>query len=166
MRVNQINFLAIFTIVLFVAAVFSASMAPAGFDKLKSLEGNWVGASEHSKSSTVSYKVTSGGTAVMETLQSPEGGDMVTMYHVNNGKLMMTHYCMLNNQPRMQSEPTSDPNQIIFNFVDGTNMPDAKATHMHKLVITFKDKDHFTQEWTLSEKGQEKPVLFEFERAK
>lgn len=162
----RVTFLAIFIIGLCAMAIFAAGTAPASFEKLKALEGSWVGTNENAKSTTVSYKLTSAGSTVMETLASPEGGDMVTMYHVNNGKVMMTHYCALNNQPRMESTASSNPDQIAFNFVDGTNMSDAKATHMHKLVITFKDKDHFAQEWTLLEKGQEKPVVFEFERSK
>ena len=146
--------------------LMSADSASAGFDKLKSLEGNWTGKTSEGTSSSVNYKLTSGGSAIMETLQGPENESMVTMYHLNNGKIMMTHYCMLNNQPRMESEATSNPNQIAFNFVDGTNMADAKANHMHKLLITFKDKDHFSEEWTLLDKGQEKTMQFEFERAK
>lgn len=161
----RVTLLVIFAIAL-CAAISVAGTTPASFEKLKALEGNWIGTNEHAKSTAVSYKLVSAGSTLMETLTSPEGGDMVTMYHANNGKVMMTHYCAINNQPRMESVASSNPKQIAFNFVDGTNMPDAKATHMHKLVITFKDKDHFTQEWTLLEKGQEKPMLFEFERAK
>jgi hypothetical protein len=167
MKVTRIFIFAIFALVLSAIAIYAAAgTVPAGFEKLKALEGNWVGTNEHAKSSTISYKLTSNGSAVMETLTSPESGDMVTMYHVNNGKIMMTHYCALNNQPRMQAEDASNPNQISFNYVDGTNMPDANATHMHKLVITFKDSDHFSEEWTLLDKGKEQAMVFEFERVK
>jgi hypothetical protein len=164
MRVSRIFIFAIFTLMLSAIAIYAA--AQADFDQLKSLEGNWVGKTSTGENANVTYTLTAGGSAVMENSQGPHGENMITMYHQNNGKIMMTHYCMLNNQPRMESAGSSTPNQIAFNFVDGTNMSDAKATHMHKLVITFKDKDHFSQEWTLLDKGQEKPMVFEFERAK
>jgi len=80
---------------------------------------------------------------------------MVTVYHPDGGRLMMTHYCSLHNQPRMRADTAPAENgKLVFNFVDATNMPSPDAMHMHKLVVTFVDKDHFAQEWTW--KGGEK----------
>jgi hypothetical protein len=50
--------------------------------------------------------------------------------------------------------------------VDVTNLSASDAGHMRKLVVTFGDKDHFTQEWTWREKGKETTVVIHFERSK
>jgi hypothetical protein len=38
--------------------------------------------------------------------------------------------------------------------------------HMHRRTFTFKDQEHFSQEWVLLANGKENPVASNFERAK
>ena len=139
------------------------------FDKLKSLEGTWQGKDEEGKPVSVSYKLVSGGSSLMETLEMEQHADaMVTMYHLNGTKLMMTHYCSMGNQPRMQVKKASmDENTLTFIYMDATNLADKNDTHMSKLVVTFKDSDHFEQDWTMSQDGKEAHhAVFAFERVK
>ena len=52
----------------------------------------------------VEYRLTAGGSALVETLfPGASRGQMVSMYYDRKGKLAMTHYCMLRNQPGMMS---------------------------------------------------------------
>src|SRR5437867_4427581 len=54
------------------------------FDVLKQLAGDWAGKIRHGANehdATVSYKVTSGGSAVVETLLAGTEHEMVTVYH-------------------------------------------------------------------------------------
>jgi hypothetical protein len=62
-----------------------ASPAPsnAAWESLKTLQGEWEGVYEGSMKTRVGYRLVSNGTALMETLVSPESGDMVTMYHAD-----------------------------------------------------------------------------------
>jgi len=139
------------------------------FEKLKSLEGSWKGKDVSGKPVSISYKVVSSGSTVMETLDMGESeGAMVTMYHPDGDKLMMTHYCSMGNQPRMRAQGLSkDGKAISFKFVDATNMKSPDADCMRKLVVTFKDDDHFSQEWTMRMGGKmQAPDTFEFERVK
>ena len=139
------------------------------FDKLKLLVGTWKGKTEDGKDVTVSYKVVSAGTSIMETLDMAENKEaMVTMYHADGNKLMMTHYCSMGNQPRMRTAGLSkDGNTLAFSFVDISNTSSKDDSYMKKLVFTFKDDDHFSQEWTMHMKGnQSHPSTFQFERAK
>ncbi len=69
------------------------------------------------------------------------------MYHMNGGDLMLTHYCATGNQPRMRLVPSGDPNTLVFDFVDGSNMKMADQ-HMHTAKITFVDADHLRAAWT------------------
>jgi hypothetical protein len=103
----------------------------------------------------------------MEKLAMGGESEMVTMYHPDGDHLMMTHYCSAHNQPRMRSQAvTAGSKNITFDLVDVTNLSSPDAGHMKKLVVTFADKDHFTQEWTWTQKGKEKTEVIHFERLK
>jgi hypothetical protein len=125
----------------------AAKAAPAhpGLEKLKKLAGTWVEADKDGKPTdkVVSVvKITAGGSAVQETLFPGEPMEMVSVYHLDKGDLVMTHYCVLGNQPRMKAESGPKPNQIRWVFAGGTNLDPAKDTHMHGATVTIVDDDH------------------------
>lgn len=137
------------------------------FESMKSLVGEWRGTSMNEKPATVTYTLVSDNSALMERLVIAGESEMVTMYHPDGDRLMMTHYCSAHNQPRMRSQTAPvGSKSITFDFVDVTNLSAPDAGHMSKLVVTFGDKDHFSQEWTWREKGKEKTVVIHFERKK
>ena len=45
--------------------------------------------------------------------------EMVSVYTVEGPDLIMTHYCVLGNQPRLKADPNSSANQIVFLFAGG-----------------------------------------------
>lgn len=163
-RLSSLLFLVV-ALALLAGAVPWQSPAAAQFEKLKSLVGEWDGRNSEGQPVHASYKLISSGTVLQETLNSHEETDMVTVYHLDGASLMMTHYCAANNQPRMRAE-AGGGEQIVFSFVDVTNLASPDAGHMRKLAITFQDADHFTQEWTWQEKGEEKTDVFQFTRKK
>lgn len=116
-----------------------------GLEKLKGLAGTWVEADKDGKPTdkVVSIvRVTAGGSAVHETLFPGQPMEMVSVYHLDKGELVMTHYCVLGNQPRMKADPKSPTNQIKWTFAGGTNLDPAKDAHMHSATVTFVDADH------------------------
>ena len=116
-----------------------------GLEQLKKLAGTWVEADKDGKPTdkVVSViKVTAGGSAVQETLFPGQPQEMLSVYHLDGADLVMTHYCMLGNQPRMKADPKSPKNQIRFQFAGGTNFDPAKDMHMHEGTLTFVDDDH------------------------
>ena len=151
----------------------TATAAPgnsAAWERLKSLVGEWDGTVSHGSETvpvTISYTLVSSGTSLMERLTTPDGADMVTMYHPDGPRILMTHYCSGGNQPRMRAPaPKGDVNRIVFSFVDATNLPDPKVEHMRSLVVKFDDADHFTQEWTHRKAGKEEVGVFRYTRKK
>jgi hypothetical protein len=137
------------------------------FEKMKSLVGEWEGKSTDGSSATASYTLVSSNSALMEKLAMSGESEMLTVYHPDGDRLMMTHYCSLHNQPRMRSQtPHQEKNKIAFDFVDVANLSEPGGGHMRKLVVTFEDKDHFTQEWTYREKEKESTAVIRFERKK
>jgi len=95
----------------------------------------------------VNYRVTSGGSAVEETIMKGTEHEMVSMYHLDGDKLVMTHYCMLGNQPHLVARRSSDPHVIAFDFAGATNMRSANDPHMHDMQLTVKDKNHIESTW-------------------
>jgi hypothetical protein len=159
----------VFAVLLMLGAPAAAqNAARASFEKLKSLTGEWEGRTSSGKAAKVSYRVTSGGSVVMETLRQEGEQEMVTMYHFDGNSLMMTHYCAAGNQPRMRATSASaDGKQISFAFQDATNLPSPDAGHMRGMTFTWRDADHITQVWTWHEKGKpDMPETFEFTRKK
>lgn len=167
--------------VLSLAAVLAAAPIPAmdahsavatnpGFEKMKSLVGEWAGTVDEGGKKmavTVSYRLVSNGTALEETLKTPDDMDMITMYVADGKNLAMTHYCAEGNQPRMRAAvPAGSVDRLEFHYVDATNLSGAGASHMHGLVVTFKDADHITQAWTHRVDGKDQTGVFEFARKK
>jgi hypothetical protein len=140
-------------------AVFACSFGgPDGaeeFGMLKKLEGAWESA-DKDHPCTVTYRVTSGGSAVAETMTMPNHAEMLTVYHLEGGKLAMTHYCMLGNQPHMTSAGSAKAGTITLSCADAKACADAK--HMHALTVTVADADHLEQAWTLFDGGKEQGV--------
>lgn len=150
-------------------ATASASVASgaSGFEKLKTLVGEWEGKSPDGQLAKVTYELISGGTALMETVTEGVGGGMVSIYHANGDKLLMTHYCSMGNQPRLQaSVPAGEVQRLDFTFVDGANITSHDGGHIHSLTIRFQDKDHFTQEWGHKDGGKEAQMKVTFTRKK
>ena len=77
--------------------------AKSAFEALKGLAGDWTGTlldEGKSKPASVRYEVTSGGSAVKETMNPGAKDEMVTMYHRDGDGLVLTHFCAIGNQPR------------------------------------------------------------------
>ena len=137
----------------------------AGFDAIKALAGNWDAQTPDGKPVKASYEVVSNGNCVIETLDPPDHGKMITMYRVDGGRLVMDHYCSMNNVPHMSGKPSADGKAIDFTFMSASNLASPKDTHMHGLKLTFDDKDHLTHEWSLHSQGKIQPVVFHFARS-
>jgi hypothetical protein len=134
-----------------------ASAKAPGLEMIKRLAGDWeateVGSKDGHKG-RVNYRVTSGDSAVIETLFAGTDHEMVTVYHQDGPDLVLTHYCMLHNQPRMRAERGTPANQIAFKFTGGSNIKPDKDMHMHDLKLTFVDSNHVKAEWTLYQGGK------------
>jgi hypothetical protein len=159
-----------------------AKPAQPGFEKLKTLVGEWTvvdeldaakaedkgaktdtsdkqtkpaGQAEGTDASqTISYKLIAAGSVVHETMFVGTPHEMVTVYHLDGDDLMLTHYCAMGNQPRMKAEKSSDGSKIVFKFAGGTNLDPAKDGHMHDVTFTFLDANHIQQEWTFYADGK------------
>ena len=132
------------------------------FERMKQLMGSWESTMDKGQGpvkSTTSYKLTAGGSAIVETVFEGAPHEMVTVYYDNpNRKLNMTHYCMLRNQPKMMLR-SMKMNELTFDLSKATDIDVAKEDHMHSLTINFDGKDKMVQHWTRFDGGKKKEVV-------
>jgi len=140
------------------------------FDRMKELVGVWEGKTDMGKGMEtlrVTYELTSAGNAIVERFDAGKAHEMVTVYHDYGGKLAMTHYCSLGNQPHME---LSNPGTANLMFILSDKMPglvSMNEMHMHALTIAVDGKDSITQTWTLYDKGAKKSeVVVKLSRVK
>jgi hypothetical protein len=151
--------------VLFMApAAFAQLSSRDSFEKLKSLAGTWEGKMSNGQAVRESYRVTANGSAVMSEIEGEH--NMVTMFHLDGDRLLMTHYCGAGNQPRMKAVPVADGNSVAFDFLDATNLADPEAGHMHRAMFTLVDSKHLNEEWVWKKDGKETKDHFELQRVK
>ncbi len=138
-------------------AALSRDQALAAFEKVKSLEGKWQGQSTQGWKDTGQYRVIAGGSVVMHTsFDAHPGQTMATMFHMDGDRLLLTHYCIARNQPRLVAT-TADASlrEITFEYLDGTGLTNRDQGHMDKLVLKIPDANHYTAHWTWYQSGQE-----------
>jgi len=150
---------------------FTATIAVAqtnaqkAFDAIKSMPGSWEGTTPDGHPLQVTFKVVSGGSAVVSEIMGHGPEDMVSMFHLDGAdRLLMTHYCGAGNQPRMQASVSPDGKTITFSFVDATNLKSADDGHMYRMVLALLDSNHHTEEWTFIDHGKEMKESFDLRR--
>ena len=134
----------------------SERQANAAFARLKTLAGEWQSVGPKGERSRLSYEIVSGGTAVMERFSSsalpPNSGAMITVYYIDKGELVLTHYCIAHNQPHLRATRyDAQTGELDFDFVDGGNIATGDEGHMHSAKVHFIDDDHISSEWQFME---------------
>jgi len=130
------------------------------FREVKALAGHWTGtAKEEGKDepTSVTYRVTSNGSAVIETIFEDTPMEMTSIYFEENGKLMMTHYCAMANRPTLTLKEEK-PGLLAFDYVDTKGINPKKDTHIHKLALETKPDGSLVQRWTGFQNGTEAPA--------
>jgi hypothetical protein len=136
-------------------------MAPyvgsAEFERLKKLAGVWEGKGDmHGKPEKirVEYAVSSGGSVLIEKLGAGTPHEMVDVYQERDGKVLMTHYCLMRNQPQMALK-SSDDKSVVFDFVKTPGINPKKDEHMHALTLAWEKDGKLTQTWKNWKGGKE-----------
>ena len=131
----------------------------AGFEKLRSLVGEWQATLPDGKLMRVSYAEINGG-AIEERYRSkdPMWWNMSTVYHLDKNRIMMTHYCSWGNHPRMTAiVPDLPVKHLAFHFLDMT-VTEPKNGYMHDVSFDFEDANHMSHHWIWHEKGEDRPL--------
>jgi len=116
---------------------------------VKDLVGDWeeIGSDGKPTGAIVSqYRLTAGGTTVLETVFPGTKHEMVTLYSEEDGALVLTHYCTSGNQPRMRAERTQ-PNRIVYRMTGIANLDSESEPHMRQGTVTWLGEDEIETEW-------------------
>lgn len=152
--------------VLLATAVWSYSDEPTKpkpaspeFERMKTLVGTWQGKVDIGQGPielTMQFRLLAGGSVLEERVFAGTPNEMVTMYYEKDGKLALTHYCMMGNRPGMLLG-SSDARTLKFDFDKTCGINVAKESHMHSLTLIFDDADTITTSCRAIMDGKEMP---------
>ena len=151
---------------LFLAATVSAGVAEGAgantevdagtaFSRLKALVGDWDVESSRGKAHS-RFELIAEGSVLLEHFTEPGGQEMLTAYHLDGSRLVLTHYCLAGNQPQMVAEKFDGASgELDFAFAGGSNIAPG-AGHMHDAALHLASNDHFDARWDFVEAGKVK----------
>jgi hypothetical protein len=158
----------------------SESNAEKSFDTMKTLAGTWEAAAvtmdppapdmKMDKPLRISLRVTSRGNALVHEMNELGPNDdptktdhPVTMFYLDNDRLLLTHYCDAGNRPRMVAKSSPDGKTVDFDFLDVAG--DLTYGHMQHAKFIVVDANHHIEEWTFLMPG-DKPMHARMELAR
>ncbi|HXV75589.1 MAG TPA: hypothetical protein VD788_04660 [Candidatus Polarisedimenticolaceae bacterium] len=128
----------------------------ARFQFLEKLAGQWVtrSATGAMPAGLFEFRVTAGGTAIEEREMIGTPMEMLTVYHLDGGELVGTHYCMIGNQPKVKAAPKVTDNTLAF-ACNGTpgNAKSHDEHHVHAWSIQLREDGSLLYNAELSENG-------------
>jgi hypothetical protein len=141
--------------------------AEAAFEMIKGLAGDWQGTAAGEAGAEVDYRVTGNGSVVMQTQFPGTKHEMISMYHLVDGELVLTHYCASGNQPQLKLDPAaSRDGELAFVFAGGTNLDPEKDSHIHQAKIRIGEDGGLEEVWTGYDEGEAAhQMVFELSRA-
>ena len=134
--------------------LLARSPAQLGFERFRSLAGAWSGSSTKGWEARIDFEVVARGSVVIQRSNfaaHPEE-TMITAYHRDGEELVLTHYCVAGNQPRLRASEF-DERGVAFAFQDGTNLDSRDAGHMDSVRFEFPDADSFSSQWSWYQDG-------------
>lgn len=126
-------------------------------ERLKELCGTWVALDDEGEPTDEvisKMKVTAGGSAILEVLFPDTDHEMVTVYHQEGDELVLTHYCVLGNQPKMRRVPADNGTSFEFECIAGSNTATEQEDHMHQGRLQRLGKDRMKSEWLRFKGGE------------
>jgi hypothetical protein len=149
------------------AAPSHAGDTPPAFQRIESLVGEWQGTLPSGKPIRITYEKINGG-AVLERYRStdPMWWNMSSAYHLDNDRIVMTHYCSWGNHPRMIAFVDDTPvGRLDFRFLDMAENEPSNG-YMRNMTFEFEDENHFKHHWTWRKNGKETPLTLTVERVR
>lgn len=139
----------------FITATSFGNTKAEDFEKLKSLEGKWMGTLERTDGTSdkfeLNYSVTSNGSAILE--ESDTGGiEMLTIFNHQNNELLLTHYCGLQNKPVSVLESNTNGTYVFVTDSERSGLSTDKEVFVTswKLDLMPEDPNKISYQYTVS----------------
>ena len=129
-----------------------SELTRAQFQQLCGLAGDWYVVGEDGEPAgevQLSYRVSSGGSAVIETTFPGAEHEMTTVYTLDGAELVLTHYCAIGNAPHMVAVEEGDASEVHFQCESVGNARSHDDLHMHDAVFRFEGDGRLRSVWTL-----------------
>jgi hypothetical protein len=111
------------------------SEAAEAFAELSKLVGNWEGTYADRTTHQINYRLSAGGTVLVETWTLSPTRESITIYSIDGDRLIAQHFCPQGNQPRLELKHGNTDEGYYFEFFDGTGLQDPKGSHQHVMWI-------------------------------
>lgn len=130
------------------------------WERLKrELVGRWLATPEGSDGAiTLSFRLVSGDSAIVETYATPSGRETITVYHPDGEGLVLTHYCAQGNQPRLRVVSDRD-GIVVFRHFDATNLRPDQAVLVERALRLDGDRLDVTETYRQPDGTTEASVL-------
>jgi len=131
------------------------SSAQLAFEKLCTLQGSWEGKSSAGWTARIELELIARGSVLFErsNFEAHPGETMLTLFHKDGAELVLTHYCVAGNQPRLVASEIG-PESLRFTFRDATNLASRDQGHMDEALIRLEGPDAFSSQWSFFQNGQ------------
>lgn len=134
--------------------VFAAD-AQAVFARLGGLAGDWEGTFSNGRRHTVNYRLSAGGTALIETWALAPGRESLTIYTLDGNNLVATHYCPQGTQPRLKLVAERE-GRLQFELLDGGSLQVPGRSHQQTFWLQWNGGDTLARSETYVENGAAK----------
>lgn len=129
------------------------SEAESAFARLSALAGTWSGTWASGRAHTVTYRLSAGGTVLVETWALGPNRESMTVYHLEGRRLLATHYCPQGTQPRLVMVPGRDSGRLDFTLLDGANLDVPGRSHQHSFTVWLWASDRYERSEHYVENG-------------
>lgn len=153
-------------VLLLAAAPASAEEESASvrFDQLKKLEGDWAAQTSDGRERHISYRVIARGSVLVERWLGAGDRETMTVFHMDGGRLLATHYCGQGSQPRFTFASSPSQGRMDFVFLDVTNLPEPAQSHQHAFSIEVDPSGRVVRSETYRSGGQDETETLVFTR--
>ncbi len=142
------------------------SDAQKAFEKLKTLAGSWEG-TVMGIPINFTIRAASSGTAILHEGNTEKGvpNHEITMFYVEEDRLIAIHYCDAGNRARMEGKMSADGKSVEFNFLDVAGS--TKGGLVKRMMFTMIDANkHFVEFTFIMPNGKPVELHGEFQRTK
>ncbi|HUI64905.1 MAG TPA: hypothetical protein VL126_08680 [Bacteroidota bacterium] len=166
MRIRFSTFLPVCVVLTALVVTAYSQKKPGELDRLKSLLGTWNGKDAQGNSLSASFRLVADERSVMETFSREEGNEStVTMFYDDDGTLMLSHYGVRGNQPRMRLDHLkSTDNSLVFTLLDMTDLKSDKDAQLREITFRLAEGVHLTQTWDFLKEGSDSKESVVLER--
>ncbi len=127
--------------------VATPSAAKQAFEKLKTLSGSWQGTIMNIPIA-LTIRAASSGTIIHHEANTAKGppDHEITLFHLEDDRLIATHYCDAGNRARLEGKITPDGKGLEFTFLDVSGS--TKGGLVRRMLFTPIDADKHLVEFT------------------